>query len=49
MSLEKDKHKEGGLIDVEIIEILNERTYLYRAEIINDNSNNVVFGLITKI
>lgn len=49
MSLEKDKHKEGGLIDVEIIEILNERTYLYKAEIINDNSDNVVFGLITKI
>lgn len=49
MSLDKDKHKEGNLIEVEIIEILNDKTYLYKAYISNNNNNDVVFGLITKI
>ncbi len=49
MSLEKDKHKEGYLIEVEIIEILNNKTYLYKSYITNDNSTDIVFGLITKI
>lgn len=49
MSLEKDKHKEGNLIEVEIIEVLNDKTYLYKAYISNDDSKDVVFGLITKI
>lgn len=49
MSLEKDKHKIGNLINVEIIEIINEKTYLYKGYITNDTSINIVFGLITKI
>tara|TARA_R110002051_G_scaffold325867_1_gene432603 strand:- start:141414 stop:142052 length:639 start_codon:yes stop_codon:yes gene_type:complete len=49
MSLEKDKHKEGNLIDVEIIEILNNKTYLYKAIIINKDSTDIVFGLISKV
>lgn len=49
MSLKKDKHKEGNLIDVEIIEILNDRTYLYKAYITNNDSTDIVFGLITKV
>ncbi|WP_299121390.1 hypothetical protein [uncultured Tenacibaculum sp.] len=49
MSLEKDKHKEGGIISVEIVEILNEKTYLYKAKIINRKDSNYVFGLITKL
>ncbi|WP_299157829.1 hypothetical protein [uncultured Tenacibaculum sp.] len=47
MPLEKDKHKEGNIISVEIIEILNDKTYLYKGHIKNDK--NVVFGLITKL
>lgn len=49
MSLKKDKHKEGNLIDVEIIEILNNKTYLYKAYITDDIRTDIVFGLITKI
>ncbi|UOB17513.1 hypothetical protein [Abyssalbus ytuae] len=49
MSLKKDKHKEGNLIEVEIIEILNDKTYLYKAYITNDDNTDIVFGLITKI
>lgn len=49
MSLEKDKHKEGNLIEVEIIEILNPQTYLYKALIANEEGKNMVFGLITKL
>lgn len=49
MSLEKDKHKEGNLIDVEIIEILNDKTYLYKAYITKNDSTDIVFGLITKV
>ncbi|MFY0714404.1 hypothetical protein J1D01_12040 [Seonamhaeicola sp. NFXS20] len=49
MSLKKDKHKEGNLIEVEIIEILNDKTYLYKAYIKNDDNTDVVFGLITKV
>ena len=48
MSLKKDKHKEGNVIDVEIIEVLNDTTYLYKANISNDDKANIVFGLITK-
>jgi hypothetical protein len=49
MSLNKDKHKEGNLIEVEIIEVLNHKTYLYKAHITNNDSTDIVFGLITKI
>lgn len=49
MSLDKDKHKVGNLIEVEIIEILNDKTYLYKGEITNDDDTKVVFGLITKL
>jgi len=49
MSLIKDKHKEGNLIEVEIIEVINVKTYLYKAHITNDNSTDIVFGLITKV
>ena len=49
MSLNKDKHKEGNLIEVEIIEVLNDKTYLYKAHITNNDSTDVVFGLITKV
>lgn len=49
MPLEKDKHKEGNLISVEIIEVLNDKTYLYKAQITNKVDNNIVFGLITKL
>ncbi len=49
MSLEKDKHKEGNLISVEIIEVLNDRTYLYKAQITNKEDTDIVFGLITKL
>ncbi|TYA71935.1 hypothetical protein [Seonamhaeicola marinus] len=48
MPLEKDKHKEGNLISVEIIEILNDKTYLYKAQITKEDTN-IVFGLITKL
>ena len=49
MSLKKDKHKVGNFIEVEIIEILNDVTYLYKAFITNNDSTDIVFGLITKI
>lgn len=49
LPLAKDKHKEGNLIDVEIIEILNKNTYLYKAFISNNDSEKMVYGLITKI
>lgn len=49
MSLKKDKHKVGNVIEVEIIEILNDRTYLYKAYIANDDRTDIVFGLITKV
>ncbi|WP_106794204.1 hypothetical protein [Aquimarina sp. Aq78] len=49
LPLEKDKHKEGNLISVEIIEVLDDRTYLYKAQITNKEDTNVVFGLITKL
>lgn len=49
MSLNKDKHKVGNLIDVEIIEILNDNTYLYKAYITNNDSSDILFGLITKV
>ncbi|MDO5971053.1 hypothetical protein Q4Q35_14695 [Flavivirga aquimarina] len=49
MPLEKDKHKEGNYISVEIIEVLDDRTYLYKAQITNKEDTDVVFGLITKL
>jgi len=49
MSLNKDKHKEGNLIEVEIIEAINDKTYLYKAHITNDDSTDIVYGLITKV
>lgn len=49
MSLAKDEHKVGNLIEVEIIEIINDKTYLYKAQISNNNSNDIVFGLISKL
>lgn len=50
MSLEKDKIKEGGVITVEIVEILDKDTYLYKAYFIDEKTDtNIVFGLITKV
>ncbi|WP_281986499.1 hypothetical protein [Aquimarina aggregata] len=49
LPLEKDKHKEGNLISVEIIEVLDTSTYLYKAQITNKEDTNIVFGLITKL
>ncbi|WP_299113680.1 hypothetical protein [uncultured Winogradskyella sp.] len=49
LPLEKDKHKEDNIIAVEIIEVLNEKTYLYKAVITNKGDTETIFGLITKI
>ncbi len=49
MSLEKDKHKIGNIIVVEIIELLNEKTYLYKAHFLNKEDDTPMFGIITKI
>ncbi len=49
LPLEKDKHKEDNIIEVEIIELLNDITYLYKAEITNKEDTDIIFGLITKI
>ena len=49
MGLEKDKHKEGNIIRVEIIEIINTNTYLYKALFTTIEDSNYAYGLITKI
>ncbi|GGI57488.1 hypothetical protein [Winogradskyella haliclonae] len=49
MSLIKDKHKVGNFINVEIIEVINDNTYLYKAFIKDKENDDIVFGLITKI
>lgn len=49
MPLEKDKHKEGNIVKVEIIELLNENTYLYKAIYTHIEDSNYVYGLITKV
>ena len=49
MPLEKDKHKEGNIIRVEIIEVINDNTYLYKAIIPDKANDEYVYGLITKV
>lgn len=49
MSLEKDKHREKSTIAVEIIEVLNEKTYLYKAYFKDAEDSIPNFGLITRI
>lgn len=47
LPLEKDKHKIGRLIYVEIIEFLDENTYLYKAY--EKGDDNVIYGIINKV
>lgn len=50
MSLAKDKIKEGDIITVEIIELLDEDTYLYKAYSKDEEiDTNVVYGLISRV
>ncbi|WP_437395450.1 hypothetical protein [Flagellimonas lutimaris] len=49
LPLAKDKHKIGGLIKVEIIEVLNENTYLYKSYRTDLEDSNTVYGLISKV
>ncbi|WP_299336647.1 hypothetical protein [uncultured Psychroserpens sp.] len=49
LPLEKDKHKEGNIIRVEIIELINDNTYLYKAIFTNVEDSDYLYGLITKI
>lgn len=47
LPLAKDKHKIGRLIYVEIIEILDKNTYLYKAY--EKGDDNVIYGIIKKV
>ena len=47
VTLEKDKDKVGDTIHVEIIEVLDDSSYMYRANFIGDTKFN--YGLIHKI
>lgn len=47
VTLEKDKDKVGDVIHVEIIEILDESSYVYRANFVGDTKFN--YGVIHKI
>ncbi len=49
LPLEKDKHKIGGLIRVEIIDIIDENTYMYKSYRTDIEDKNIVFGLISKV
>lgn len=46
---EKDIHTEDNIIAVEIIEVLNEKNYLYKAVITNKEDSKTILRLITKI
>ncbi len=48
LPLAKDDSKIGRTIKVEIIELLNDSSYLYRASE-SDDDPNVVYGVITKV
>ena len=47
LPLEKDKHRLGDIILVEIVHILNENSYLYKAHY--EESDNINYGIITKV
>ncbi|MEH6659870.1 hypothetical protein [Leeuwenhoekiella marinoflava] len=47
LPLDKDKEKIGNRIDVEIIEILEDNSYLYRSS--SSDSDKLVFGVIKKV
>ncbi len=47
LPLEKDQHKIGRVIRVEIIEILDDNTYLYKSS--SEDTPKVIFGIIKKI
>jgi len=47
LPLDKDKTKIGNLLKVEIIELLGDDSYLYRASIKDDP--HIIYGIITKI
>lgn len=48
LPLEKDKHKIGGLIYVEIIDIIDDNTYMYKSYRTDIEDKNIVYGLISK-
>lgn len=48
LPLEKDKHKIGSLIHVEIIEVFGD-VYLYKSIITNKENDNYIFGLMKKV
>ncbi|GGG12545.1 hypothetical protein GCM10011344_11540 [Dokdonia pacifica] len=45
----KIKHKKNTVISVEIIEVLNEHTYLCKSKRIDIEDSEIIFGLITKL
>lgn len=47
LPLHKDKAKIGNVIDVEIIEILDDNSYLYRSS--SSKSDKLIFGVIKKV
>ncbi len=49
LPLEKDKHKVGRLIRVEIIDIIDENTYIYKSFITGIENPNVIYGLMSKV
>lgn len=50
LPLEKDKHKIGKVVYVEIIEIIDEDTYVYKSYFKNDpNNKSITFGIISKL
>ena len=49
LPLEKDKHKIVGLIYVEIIEVIDKNTYLYKCYRTDIEDKNIIYGIISKV